>query len=197
MKETPIDEEIERFLLQCLFRGLDDPYGLSMNRAYLDFCRTLRIADKEKAEGARRNAEKVLRNEVHSILAACCTHQDQYDSWHYGVCQKLEKEYEPSGCTLTLGHAQKWVNMTLKYLCVQKDNQAIAVLQYLHAPLDSYVFQAAKEQLNLDPPCQAWSKLSDYQDYIAYQSAIRERSSQPALVWEFAAWNVTASQQKA
>ena len=195
LKNTPVDDEIERFLLQCLFRGLDDTYGLSMNRAYLDLCRTLRIADKDKAEKARRGAEKDLRKEAHAILAAGCANQDQYDSWHFNICEKLVKRYKPSGCVLTLGHAQKWVNMTMKYLCVFKDVQAIAMLPYLHAPLDSYIFKAAKDQLGINPPCHAWSKLANYQDYIAYQAAIRDTSGKPALVWEFGAWNATASQK--
>lgn len=195
VKTTPVDEEIERFLLQCLFRGLDDTYGLAMNRAYLDFCRTLRIGDKEKAGKARRAAEKILRNEAHAILTAGCAHQDQYDSWHFNVCQQLIKKYAPSKCELTLGHAQKWVNMTMKYLCVFKDEQAIFMLPYLHAPLDSYIFQAAKDQLGLEPPCRAWSKLSNYEDCIAYQAAIREASNKPALMWEFGAWNDAASQR--
>lgn len=65
---TPIDEEIEKFLLQCLFRGSGDAYGLSMNRAYLDFCRTLRISDKGEAEKARRRAKDILRAEAHAVL---------------------------------------------------------------------------------------------------------------------------------
>lgn len=195
MKDTPIDEEIEKFLLQCLFRGSGDAYGLSMNRAYLDFCRTLRIGDKGEAEKAREGAEDILRSEAHAILSAGCTRQDQYDSWHSSICRKLMDEYEPFGCLLTLGHAQKWVNMTMKYLCVFKDAQAIAMLPYLHAPLDSYIFQAAKDLLDLDPPCHAWSKLSKYQDYLSYQKAIRKASGKPALVWEFSAWNAAAGRR--
>ncbi len=107
------------------------------------------------------------------------------------------KQYEPSGCVLALSHAQKWVNMTMKYLCVFKDEQAIAMLPYLHAPLDNYIFQAAKDLLDLDPPCHAWSKLANYQDYISYQTTIRERSGKPALIWEFGARNATASQKEA
>lgn len=103
--------------------------------------------------------------------------------------------YEPSGCLLTLGHAQKWANMTMKYLCVFKDAQAIAMLPYLHAPLDSYIFQAAKDLPNLDPSCHAWSKLSSYRDYLYYQEVIRNTSGKPALVWEFGAWNAAAGRR--
>lgn len=49
--------------------------------------------------------------------------QAGYDTWHHALCDELIGYYGSTGFEFNLGHAQKWVNMTMKYI-------------YIHGALD-------------------------------------------------------------
>ena len=42
--------------------------------------------------------------------------QEDFDDWHFNICCAIRKLYRENGVALTFGQAQKWANMTLKYL---------------------------------------------------------------------------------
>lgn len=89
---------------------------------------------------------------------------DDYAKWHDDLCQQLlDKEYSPAKehplKSITYGIAQKWVNMTMKYLAVAYYalNEHEACEEYcsfyewavkrheasLHVPVDRYIIEAA------------------------------------------------------
>lgn len=63
----------------------------------------------------------------------------QFDQWHYGVYVSLKQEDE----TITYGIAQKWINMTLKYLWLIGDEDITKIKSSLHVPVDRYILMAA------------------------------------------------------
>ena len=86
--------------------------------------------------------------------------------------------------------------MTMKYLYVSGEYTFDGLFQYLHVPIDNYVFSIAKKELGIPQPTTAWSRWDDYnRQYMAYQSALRSkiRGYYP-LRWEFKFWMKEARQ---
>lgn len=100
--------------------------------------------------------------------------------------------YSLHGVVMTHGQAQKWINMTTKYLLVLNDPQVSQLAQYLHVPVDRIVVKQAKADLGVKSPRRRWSKL-DAAEYEEYQRHIRE-ALQAEMVglspiqWEIGAW---------
>ena len=77
-----------------------------------------------------------------------------FDGWHEETCDKLVEVYNDNGLegVFTYGNAQKWVNMTLKYICLlngisgdyskEFKEQTDKIMKYLssfHVPIDSFI----------------------------------------------------------
>lgn len=87
----------------------------------------------------------------------------------------------------TYGNAQKWLNMSLKYLWLLGALPNDIKEERLHAPIDSYILQEAVEfkggRSNLLSGCVFYngncrSKISDYDDYFDLQKVIRVMAKQ-------------------
>lgn len=61
--------------------------------------------------------------------------QAGYDTWHHALCDELIGYYGSTGFEFNLGHAQKWVNMTMKYIYIHGALDITPVFGYLHVPL--------------------------------------------------------------
>lgn len=129
-----------------------------IDRAYLDLCRTIRFKPECKGEKNKKTrqenltpAKDSLKDSINSLLNG-----EAKEAWHKDTCDKLiknvldkdflenltrtdDKNYTPVG--FSYGHAQKWVNMTLKYLwllgLVLPPLEASA-----HIPIDNYIIEA-------------------------------------------------------
>lgn len=216
-------------LLKWYFRTEEQPDSnssetirLCANRAYGDLCRNLRgIAVEPQKE--------IWKEEIVSKIVQWVNRIDCYpdfDTWHQSTCDDIIA-YAYDIFPITYGIAQKWVNMTLKYLLIcgydfrEKE-------KYLHVPIDSYIYKAfACKQSenkyalfyqkapvfhegegpgNLDyykedgnNRTQPWSKLNR-SDYISLQIAIREAVASlyaSPIEWEGPAWIAQAKIEKA
>ena len=84
---------------------------------------------------------------------AVVTSQEDFDSKHEEWCtttfeQFTEYEHPTRDFTFQYGQAQKWLNMTLKYLAVLNHPEVQRIYRYLHVPVDHYVIEtAAKEKI--------------------------------------------------
>ena len=132
--------------------------------AYLDFNRTLRgISKVDNAAKLHTNAVDVLSKSLAELKEMLKTPTDQtiFDTWHEETCAKLIAVYEGS-YTVYGGQAQKWVNMTLKYVYTLGDERISgfkAAYPLCHAPLDNIV---VKELVKFGFPGLTdvvWSKL--------------------------------------
>ena len=81
-----------------------------------------------------------------------------YDDWFYDTCEELIKSMNDDSKEeyFTFGHAQKWVNMTMKYLYVIKSifikyepnnvdrfsKLSEELEKKLHVPIDSYILES-------------------------------------------------------
>lgn len=80
--------------------------------------------------------------------------------------------------------------MTIKYLYLLEYSDFAKVFDFLHVPLDNYVFDIAEESLGIKRPVIAWSRCDDYNgQYLAYQNEIRKKMTYyEPIRWEFKYW---------
>ncbi len=194
------DSDILEFLKFSYFGDLNISIEVASERAYRDMCRTIRF------NGLCKTTRLELKKEVNSFLKTKIESlnpkfQGEFETWHYEVCDLIIKKYKKHkkhGIKLTYGQAQKWVNMTIKYLYLFGGYTFDSVFEDLHIPIDNYVFDAAKNELGIKRPADAWSKL-DKKEYLKYQEDIREelrkKNSSP-LIWEFENWLKEAQEDK-
>lgn len=164
-------------------------------RAYADLQRTLRGIDTHPDRD-------ILKQKTHESITtfvddlASIDSQEEFDRAHKQWCENTVAEFEQRvhptrpGFKFHYGQAQKWLNMTLKYLAVLDHPDAQRVYPYLHVPLDLYVYnEASREGIKR---LTAWSTLGP-EKYIAYQESLREmvkakgKYSCP-LDWEADVW---------
>ena len=88
------------------------------------------------------------------------------------------------------GHAQKWLNMTFKYIYTMGE-QRLPDFGHLyglcHVPLDNILIDALRRYDFPPLPCK-WSKLADYDIYLDRQLWVRKRFPLAPLDVEFRLW---------
>lgn len=98
-------------------------------------------------------------------------------------------KYDKQGIHFTYGQAQKWINMTLKYLYVLCPDKVENNFFNLHIPIDNYVFSVAQKEFDIKYPTKPWSRWESYDYYIEYQILIRNNLTDVVpLKWEFIFW---------
>ena len=187
-----ISHERYAFLMYVLFGSEKNTYIASSKAAYRDLCRTLRLG-ATGGEQYRRHIDSILESRVVNILSHKNLTQSEYDSWHHSVCDMIIKYYTSNDITFTIGQAQKWLNMMMKYLYIRGDEGVEHTLSLMHVPIDQYIFRAVERELKIPRPCFAWSKLNNYNTYLAYQERIRTVLEIAPLLWEIEAWLGEAS----
>lgn len=190
--ETKVDKDILDYLKAIYFGDLTDPLKAANSRAYRDMNRTIRFNGLPDATrlALREKVNAVFDAELTKLKSDSITSQDEFDAWHHSVSDNIKKLYLDEGVNLTYGHAQKWINMTIKYLYMLEANSFDGVFEFLHIPLDNYVFDIARDLLGIARPKVAWSSWDNYDEqYLCYQNLIREKiTTGTPLRWEFRYW---------
>ena len=201
--KNKIDEkDILEFLKYSYFGNLKDPIEAASNRAYRDMCRTLRfgvLPIDTKATTISNLIEAVnviFKEEIPIINEGSIANQEKFDKWHEQLCKNIKVLYNKKGIDFTYGQAQKWVNMTIKYLYMLEVEEYTfdSIFEYLHIPIDKYIFEVVEKKLEIKRPVDAWSRWDKYEEYLKYQKDIRERIEKdknidvPPLLWEFKNW---------
>ncbi len=202
-----------------------------IERAYRDAAsHVLSVKEDVKADKKREAIEKIktalyeLRYIEHEVTDDKICH-DSYDEWHEQLCDTLVQMYNghcKDGYTFTYGVAQKWVNMTMKYVYVVyymsencaflgdfSEEYAHLIFTHrrsFHVPIDSYIYKAVKGDLGIKPLKSSWSKIPDYATYIDYQESLRKHEifdydfdnacGYTPIDWEGKAWIEIAKNAK-
>ena len=195
IESVSVDKDILDYLKVICFGSITDPFEAAAFRAYRDFNRTLRFGDMLPDDRLvlRKNAVNVLRKQINGINA--CSSQKEFDTWHRETCDQILNVYTDK-IEFTYGQAQKWLNMTIKYLYVIGACQFDNVFKFCHIPIDKYVFQIAKKEYGVSIPKVKWSRWNDYDgQYLDYQNQLRDciKGYDP-LRWEFKYWIKEARQ---
>lgn len=216
-------ENALNFLLFSYF-GCDDTAdeetmkNSAAHRAYFDLSRTVkyRLSTSQLTEKLKKSSSKHEKNEANEFIQkkeelvnSVCENlhqlpEGEFDPWHKTKCEKICTVMNESGLlkeAFTYGQAQKWVNMTLKYLWLL-GLLPEQLTDMLHVPVDSYIIEAAAakdEEYGLaieGCPNKPWSKW-EYVDYRDFQKGVRERVKGAAIEWEGPAWIAVAKKRAA
>lgn len=189
---TKVDKDALDFLKVIYFGAITDPYEAASFRAYRDFNRTLRFGDMadEARIDLRKQATEILRERISNIAEETHMTQETFDTWHKETCGLIRQPYVKAGIEFSWGQAQKWLNMTIKYLYIVGTCTFDGVFQFCHIPVDNYVFEIAHKELGVPVPKVRWSRWSDYDSqYMTYQKELRSRIKDcDPLRWEFKYW---------
>lgn len=230
-KENAVNFLLFGYFGITLENSKDDIISAAINRAYRDAAsHVLSLKDDSKKDTERgkklfADASELIKVFIEEVLTNGA--QNEYNEKHHIICEKLTSKYSNSansGYEFSYGIAQKWVNMTMKYLGViltifsefnDKNNFITfhksfqAVESYLHVPIDGYILEyVSKEKYSNVEPIDiakkennnnlAWSKYKE-NDYQKLQSSIKDtfiNETTPPLDWENEAWIKVAKSKK-
>ena len=183
--QVTVDSNILEFLKMLYFGVTDNPFEAASRSAYTDMCRTIRFHGKN-GEDLRKSVDVFLEERLPELIAI--DNSEKFTQWHYSICKQIVEQYEAAGIEFYIGQAQKWVNMTLKYLYVLVPDVVEPFYRFLHITLDNYIMDIAKKQYGVSSLTTAWSRISDYQDYLDYEQKLMEVIDEVPLNWEFKKW---------
>jgi hypothetical protein len=194
MQSTLDRSDYVNFLVRMKF-GKDDPLSACSREAYKDFQRTLRGVGKAdvfpQATKARQRANEALIQMIIFIRDVNVVAEKDFDDWHRKACARLAATYRDLGYpSFRVGHAQKWLNMTFKYIYTMGEQRLPGfdhLYGFCHVPLDNILTDALRRYDFPPLPCK-WSKLADYDTYLDRQLWVRKRFPLAPLDVEFRLW---------
>lgn len=164
-------EDIEDFWIRvCL--GTKDYVGASVDRAYRDFSRTLHGISKTQPYDSYWELREVMIEMAKDLMTTEFYSQNEFDNWHRDMCDRLKVEFKSKrNHDIYVGQAQKWINMTLKYLFALGDrvNGAKRNYKYFHIPVDNIILNKLNFKFK-----KSWSRIDDYEDYLNFQIMVRQ-----------------------
>lgn len=196
----------------CTKRAIMVAYRDATNQGAYNALFKKELADEkldEKSEAARKEAAEFLLNEIHGLNDV-----SDFEQWHARVCSKIKKKYKEvkhnENSFFTYGNAQKWVNMTMKYLWLLGLLDNTVDCERLHIPIDSFIIDAMWSDQNVNLPLRpengdrskTYAKPSDHVlgwsqwDDKMYRDFRRGLPEKYSLCWENDAWIEQAEKRK-
>lgn len=185
--------DYENYLISIYFGSREDLLDGCIQRAYRDFCRILNgMAKFENRLILKDRAIEVFRGDLHNLKTISCesASEQNFDNWHKLICDKLVSLFDFYHFPIRVGHAQKWVNMTMKYIFTMGEERLTGfhdAYQFCHAPLDN-IFLNQLYKYGLPKFKFVWSHIDDYNEYLNIQNWIRQRFDYSPLDVEFFLW---------
>lgn len=207
------------FDVQDLQEGKDCIKSNCVHKAYLDLNRTLSFDDgSAKTQKDKNKYRNKFQEEIETIIIKGIddyNRDNTFDEWHENTCDQLilaaERSKNIDGNNLikngkktnkqfNYGHAQKWLNMTLKYFWILGILNENISEEELHIPIDNFILQAMYENKNNKLDIKETSKYEQYKfndrtwsqlqkdDYIKIQKGVKDMISEPLIRWEGKAW---------
>jgi len=192
--QIPTRAEQNEFLLRLYF-GTQLPLRACVDRAYLDFSRTLHGIDQASdADALRREAGELVQSWLAKLSGLSPdASQNVFDSSHRSLCEQLCNLYGRHGFrSFAVGQAQKWLHMGLKYVYVFGEERLpgfVGLYGLGHVPLDKIILDRLSQFGCPRLSSGSWSRLSHYDEYLGFQHWIRDKFPDSApLAMEFHLW---------
>jgi hypothetical protein len=178
-KLNPTD--FEDFFIRTYFgQSTGDYIDLSIQRAYLDFNRTLHgISKLNSKDLLYTNAKTYLKTRLIKLSDGVMDPtEENFNNWHKETCDGLIEHYNQYHYQeFYYGHAQKWINMSLKYIFALREVRVPGFSKFtpfFHIPIDNIILKKMKQyHIPVFFDC-AWSKMNNYDDYLQFQKWIRK-----------------------
>lgn len=171
-----VEREIQNYWIGLYLGNLSDPIMAAINRAYRDFNRTLVGISLSINDEKRIMLRETMKSTVVELIKHSFNDQDEFDNWHKKECDKIIESFKSNvPYAISYGQAQKWINMTLKYLFALGEERVKGISRnyaFFHIPIDRQV-QKELEKLGIISINGPWSQINNYQVYIAYQKKLR------------------------
>jgi len=170
----------DAFVAVCYFGREGDWLDRCIRRAYLDMNRTLHGLGTlgEGHAGWKSAMLRALRGRLTMLPGVHAWTQASFDAWHYESVDMLKRISSEHGfSSLSVGQAQKWINMSVKYAIALGERRVpgfFHVYDVAHVAIDSVVLGRLTE-LGMPPLGCAWSRLDEYNRYIQCQQWVRDR----------------------
>jgi hypothetical protein len=191
--QIPTQAEQNDFLLRLYF-GRASPVRGCVDRAYLDFSRTLHGIARPDAAALRAEAGELVQSWLAKLPALSLEpSQDIFDVSHRSLCEQLCALYARHGLeSFAVGQGQKWLNMALKYVYVFGEDRLpgfSGLYRFGHVPLDNIILDRLAPLGSPRLSSGSWSRLCDYDEYLHFQHWIRDKFTDSApLAVEFRLW---------
>lgn len=195
--QSQLPDTVFRDYLIALYFGFRNDYLLRcIRRAYRDLSRTVHgIQNHKQRDDIIHQAEQLIVQEINELAnqQETITSQREFDKWHQDFCDSLCTVFNTYGMSFYVGQAQKWINMTLKYIFTLLNVGIVdlpalqSFYNYAHAPVDSVII-GHLSKYGIMRPKSAWSKIKNYDIYIDYQNRIRQTFQTAPLDTEFLLW---------
>lgn len=199
-----------------------------IERAYLDLSRTIEFRQSvSELEKVKKSAPRdywnavqkkqqfiggIVKTITEEMVHLDPENKEDFSTWHQKVCDGIIGTYDNNGPLaqgLSVGQAQKWLNMSLKYMWLLGllDDKT----DYLHVPVDSFIMEAASKKLQIELPSitgtnnfynetssKRWSNWNGYEsEYLPFQNNLQEKVADISPIkWENAAWIEVAETRK-
>lgn len=200
----------------CVKRVIIKAYSDATNEGAYNTLFKKGLRDREKlvasSKAARRKSAKFLLEKIKELNTVV-----NFDKWHEEVCKKLVENYETVKSEkitfFTYGNAQKWVNMTIKYLWMLGMLPSNINANDLHIPIDSFIIDALWKDQDIIFPLidektttrsfaykkpsdkvKGWSTWKDYKVYEDFRKSVK--GIDYTLAWENEAWIEKAEERK-
>ena len=134
----------------------DEIIKAAIRRAYRDASSRVLIYPEDVEPNERYNRYDKAEEYIEKSIREIKNDEKNYDYWFYNTCDKLKNKMNDGEDYFKFGHAQKWINMTMKYLYVIKSifikyGVYVDIFQTLlsdelekklHVPIDSYILES-------------------------------------------------------
>jgi hypothetical protein len=192
---TPKQAQLFDYLIRLYFGDTSDPLSCCIKRAYRDMNRTLHgLSELPADKGLHGRASAVVRSFLTGLSK---TGGVAFDKRHRDACYELCSTYPSAKFRFHIGQAQKWLNMSLKYVFVFGEDRLPGysrIFALAHIPLDNIILGHPK--MNAAPKLSTrWSRVDSYDEYMEVQLWVRRNfPDSPPLAVEFDLWqNVNMS----
>lgn len=191
--QIPTQAEQNEFLLRLYF-GRASPLRACVDRAYLDFSRTLHGIGRPVAAKLRTEAGKLVQSWLAKLPGLSREpNQKIFEVSHRNLCEQLRALYARHGFdSFAIGQGQKWLNMALKYVYVFGEERLpgfSGLYRFGHVPLDNIILGRLAPLGSPRLSSGSWSRLCDYDESLRFQHWIRDKFPDSApLAVEFHLW---------
>lgn len=164
----------------------------SIDRAYRDFNRTMHGIRNLQTETTYSILSTFMLDNINEVLSMDFN-QNSLDKWHKLKCDNLIAKFnEVISYSISYGQAQKWINMTFKYLLAIGPDYIDGITRnyhLFHIPLDN-IIQDKLVNYGIPRFEARWSRINNYDDYLNYQMLVRTKfPGRVPLIVEFQLFN--------
>lgn len=200
----------------CVKRVIIQAYRDATNEGAYNTLFKKGLTDREElvanSKAARRKSAEFLLKKIKKLNTVV-----DFDKWHgEEVCKELVENYETVKSEkitfFTYGNAQKWVNMTIKYLWMLGLLPSNINANDLHIPIDGFIIDALWKEQDIEFPLidektttrsfaykkpsdkvKGWSNWVDKEYEVCRKSV---KGTDYTLAWENEAWIEQAEERK-